>query len=111
MMDLASIPFPVAHNTPYRFHTVPPADFLALAVRSAIIADRHFTDAVGAACNARRQLRLDAEALLLETRRDGLEHVTAKYLVTGFHVAQPQAGKRVRQARQNTVGDIMPQPT
>src|SRR5262245_8824767 len=87
-------------------HAVPPTDLLALAVGAAGVGDADLVDAAAELRHLRRDLRLEAEAVLLE--RDALEHLAAEDLVADLHVGEVHVGEHVREGGEQAVPDIVP---
>src|SRR5579885_2117369 len=67
-------------DMPERGEPVAPIDLLTLGVRAAGVADRHLEDARAGVREARRDLRLEAEAIRLEPREEGARQLAAHRL-------------------------------
>jgi hypothetical protein len=94
-------------HRPDRRHGVLESDLLPLVVRPPVVGDRDLEEAIPAARDLRRDLRLDAEAGRLDGER--LDHLAPEDLVAGLHVREIQVGQHVRDERQHPVPDGVPE--
>ena len=84
-----------------------PADLLALGVGASAVRDAHLVHPPAASSDLGRDLRLEAETVLLDgDRRD---HLPAEHLVAGLHVGQVEVGGHVGKKRQEVVAHRVPE--
>jgi hypothetical protein len=88
-------------------HAVAPADLLALGVGAPAVGDADLVDPPAAAGNLRGELRLDAEAVLLDG--DAFDDVAAEALVARLHVREVEVGEHVGQQRERPVAERVPE--
>src|ERR1041385_4397135 len=80
----ASPPKPLLHEHLNRAYTVAPSDLLSLGARPRIELHRQLVDAMPRPQQARRDLRLDVEAVCIQVKRP--RHVDAHDFVAGLHI-------------------------
>lgn len=100
---------PVSHNAPKRLQSVAPADLFPLLVSTTRIADRQLVNSAIQPGDFCGHFRLDAETVLIQRRKNLLNDLFAKNLVAGFHIGQVQVGEAVREVREKSVSQIMPE--
>src|SRR5262245_25179011 len=93
-------------QAPDSFHAVLPPDLLAFMERAALVADRDLDDLLATLERFGRQLDLDLEPVRTQVER--AQQRCAEKLVTSLHVREPRAEKRVREAGQASVHELVP---
>jgi len=90
-----------------RLHAVLPPDLLPFPVCPPIIGDPHFIDAASGPGYLGRDLRLNAETVLLNAQP--LDNIGPEQFVAGFHVGEIQVGEHVGEEGEDSVSHIMPE--
>src|SRR5213079_3119044 len=93
--------------TPQRFDAISPTDLLSFLVCAPVIRDPHFIYSQLHPRDLDRNLRLKSESVLLEL--DRLNHVAPEDLEARFHIGQVQVGKHIRDQREETIANRMPE--
>src|SRR6267378_3305577 len=88
-------------------YSILPGDLLAFLVSSAGVGDANLIDPTAEASDLGDDLRLEAEAGLLD--RDLLDHLPPERLVAALHVREVQIGGQVREESQEFVTDGVPE--
>src|SRR5690349_13484293 len=87
---------------------VHPTNFLSFRVRTAGIADRHFIYTGVSFCQARRDLRLEAESIRGQLGQQRARQLSPNGLVTGLHVGEVDVRQHVAVPRQPVIADGVP---
>ena len=104
---IAALPHAIFDDAPQGFHAVAPADLFSFFVGSTVVGDPDLEDLQTPMAQLRRDLRFEAEAVLFES--DGLQHVAPDQLVARLHVREIQVREHVRERREQTVPDVVPE--
>src|ERR1700751_1544067 len=96
----------VFQQTPEGPPTILPANLLAFLVCPSPITDSYFVHTQPPFCCFDRDLRLETEPILLQFYR--LNHLSAKRLVAGFHIAQVNIRKAIGNQGQDPVSYRVP---
>ncbi|MPM73311.1 hypothetical protein SDC9_120291 [bioreactor metagenome] len=96
-------------NAIERTESVFPADFLSFAVRSWIVLNCTFINAVFPFRDIGGDLRFEAETVFFQSRGDFLNHFPAEQLVAGFHVRDVEVGEHIGAGREGLVHPRVPE--
>src|SRR6185369_493246 len=94
-------------NAVKRCESILPRDFLSFAVISAEVRNRNFVNTAAKLRDFSCNLRLKTESVFFD--RHLCKQLAAERLVAGLHIREVQIGKHVREERQHSVAEGMPE--
>src|SRR5664280_1563412 len=97
----------VFHDRVERTEAIPPADFFALFVGAAVIADADLVDHAVEPRHLGGDLRLESEPVFFD--RDLLQHLATESLVAGLHVRDVDVGGHIGEQSEKLVADHVPE--